>query len=106
MERATISSPSTPSKTLPDIISEVFLATLRTHGVKTAHLFGSFARGEERPESDIDLLVTFARPTTLFQQMDLVDALSRLTGRRVDLMTRIDPAFEPYILPTLIPLPI
>lgn len=106
MERTTVPSPSTPPRTLPDIISDAFLATLRAYGVKEAHLFGSIARGDARPDSNIDLLVTFVQPTTLFKQMDLADALCHLTERRVDLMTRIDPAFEPFILPTLVPLPV
>lgn len=106
MEHVTVPSPAATSQTLPDTISEAFLATLRAHGVSSAYLFGSLARGEARPESDIDLLVTFVQPTSLFRQMDLADALTRLSGRQVDLMTRIDPAFAPFILPTLVPLPL
>ncbi len=88
----------------PDIITEEFLATLRTHGVIEPYLFGSVSRGEERPDSDIDLLVTFAQPTSCFRQLDLKDELSRIAGRKVDLMTQIDPAFAPYITPTLVPI--
>lgn len=95
-----------PSQALPDIISDAFLATLRAYGVTAAYLFGSFARGEEQPGSDIDLFVTFAQPTSLFRQIDLAEALTRLSGRHVDLMTRIAPAFAPYMLPTLVPLPL
>ena len=91
---------------LPPIISNTFLAVLRSYGVVEAHLFGSTAHGTDRPDSDIDLLVTFARPTKLFTQIDLADELTALTGRPVDLMTEIHPAFAPYILPTLVPLPL
>jgi predicted nucleotidyltransferase len=62
--------------------------------------------GAARPDSDIDLLVTFGNPVTLFAQIDLAEELTRLTGRRIDLMTAIHPAFEPYIRPTLVPLPL
>lgn len=91
---------------LPDVISEEFLATLRAHGVISAHLFGSGARGDAQPESDIDLLVSFSRPTTLFAQLRLAETLRRVCGRPVDLMTDLHPAFAPYITPTLVPLPL
>jgi predicted nucleotidyltransferase len=71
-----------------------------------AHLFGSTVRDTDRPESDIDLLVTFETPTKLFTQIDLADELTALTGRRVDLMTDLHPAFAPFIEPTLVPLPL
>jgi hypothetical protein len=38
--------------------------------------------------------------------LDLMVKLSRLTGREVDLLTDIHPVFEPYILPTLVPIPL
>lgn len=82
------------------------LAILRDFGVAEAWIFGSMARGAERPDSDLDLLVTFGQPTTLFRQFDLAEELRAITGREVHLMTRIDQVFEPYIRPTLIPLPL
>lgn len=88
------------------MISTEFLAILRQFGVIEAKLFGSVARGDERPDSDIDLLVTFDHQVSLFRQMDLTAELSRLSGRKIDLMTNIDPAFAPYIVPTLVPLPL
>jgi predicted nucleotidyltransferase len=59
-----------------------------------------------RAASDIDLLVTFAQPTSCFRQLDLKDDLLRISRRKVELMTQIDPAFEPYITPTLVPIPL
>jgi predicted nucleotidyltransferase len=62
----------------------------RRYQVRELSLFGSAARGEMRPESDIDLLVEFL-PTA---QIDLVDYaglmldLSRLLGRKVDLVSK------------------
>ncbi len=94
------------SQTLPTEITPRFLAELRAHGITKAFLFGSVARGEARPDSDLDLLVTFDPPITLFQRMDVANALSHLCGRRVDLITTIDPVFVPYIEPTLVPLPL
>jgi predicted nucleotidyltransferase len=105
MERMSVSTHSTAQK-LPNIISAEFLATLRAYGVIKAQIFGSTARGTDRPDSDVDLLVAFDRPVTLFQQMDLADELSPRCGRTVDVMTAIDPAFAPYIIPTLVTLPL
>jgi predicted nucleotidyltransferase len=90
----------------PDLITGPFLAALAAAGVTQAWLFGSASRGEERPDSDIDLLVTFDRDVFLFDRMDLADQLSKLIGRRVDLLTNIHPVFEPYIRPTLVPIPL
>jgi predicted nucleotidyltransferase len=90
----------------PDLITEPFLVALVEAGVTQAWLFGSVARHEERPDSDVDLLVTFDRDVFLFDRMDLADQLSGLIGRRVDLLTNIHPVFEPYIRPTLVPIPL
>jgi predicted nucleotidyltransferase len=54
-------------------------------------LFGSFARGEERPDSDIDLLVTLRpadqRPQLGLNWFGLEAELSELLGRRVEMVT-------------------
>jgi predicted nucleotidyltransferase len=90
----------------PDIISEEFVAMLKNADVVEAYLFGSILRGEESPDSDIDVLVKFGHDHSLVEQLDLMVKLSRLTGREVDLLTDIHPVFEPYILPTLVPIPL
>ena len=74
--------------------------------VVEAFLFGSVLRGEEGPESDIDVFVRFGHDHSLVEQLDLMVKLSRLTGREVDLLTDIHPVFEPYIRPTLVPIPL
>jgi predicted nucleotidyltransferase len=91
---------------IPEIISPEFLAELRAHGVVEAHLFGSFAHGDAGPESDVDLLVRFDPPVTFFAQLDLAEQLERICGHPVEVITKLHPAFEPYILPTLVPLPL
>lgn len=90
---------------LREIVTPEFLALLRERGVLKASAFGSVVHGTARSDSDLDLLVTLEPSVTLFQQIDLMEELSRLCGRRVDMMTGIHPAFEPYITPTLAPLP-
>lgn len=102
-----IASPTThPTSIRPDIITDEFLATLHEHDVVRAFLFGSVARGNDRPDSDIDLLVTFGPGAEPGEQFLLAESLFRLTGRRVDVATNLHPAFAPYIHPTLVPLPL
>lgn len=50
-------------------------------------LFGSVARGDEQPDSDIDFLVDFQPGSTLFDQVGLIDALSNKLGRKVDVIS-------------------
>ena len=56
-------------------------------GVKRLGLFGSAARDELSPSSDIDVLVEFAGPATFAAYMDLKFYLEDLLGRPVDLVT-------------------
>lgn len=55
-------------------------------GVRSLSLFGSVARNEARPDSDIDLLVEFDRPIGLFGFVKLKMRLEGMLGRRVDLV--------------------
>ena len=57
------------------------------YGVKSIAVFGSVARGEAGPDSDIDILVEFGEPTGLFEFVRLKRHLESLLGRRVDLAT-------------------
>lgn len=57
-------------------------------GVKSLAIFGSAARDEARPESDVDVLVEFREPATFNGYMDLKFFLEDLLGRPVDLVTR------------------
>ncbi|MEN8201352.1 MAG: nucleotidyltransferase family protein [Bacteroidota bacterium] len=50
-------------------------------------LFGSYARGENTEESDIDILIRFQETCTLFQLVRIENELSELIGRKVDLVT-------------------
>ncbi len=61
---------------------------LRTHAVKELWLFGSAVRQEMRAGSDVDILVDFSAPVTLFEFARLRRHLEFLLGRPVDLVTR------------------
>jgi len=60
---------------------------LAEYRVKSLRIFGSTARGEARPDSDVDLLVEFHRPAGLFTLSGLQQALEEWLGRAVDIGT-------------------
>ena len=60
---------------------------IRRYGVAHLAVFGSLARGEERPDSDVDILVEFSVPVGLFEFVRIQRYLGRLLGRTVDLAT-------------------
>jgi len=67
----------------------------RENDVDRLGIFGSVARGDATKESDIDLLVRFAKPKSLLTIIGLEEQLEALIGRPVDLLT--EAALSPYI---------
>jgi uncharacterized protein len=65
-------------------------ADLRAQGVEHAALFGSVARGDDRPDSDIDIIVDLdpAMVTTVFDYVGIKDFIAGLFDRRVDVVNR------------------
>ena len=65
-------------------LAELMIPVLRRYGVRRAGVFGSYARGDARPDSDLDLLVDLPKGSSLLDlvglQLDLSDAL----GIKVD----------------------
>ncbi len=68
--------------------------------VRSLSLFGSVAREEAREDSDIDVLVEFVRPASLFDFVLLRERLSEILGRAVDLSEpdALRPRFRERIL--------
>ena len=62
-------------------------AAARRRGARDVRVFGSVARGEERPDSDVDLLVTLEPGRTLLDLARLELELEDLLGRPVDVVT-------------------
>jgi len=60
---------------------------LKALRVRSLAIFGSTARDEARPESDVDVLVELERPVGLFGFIELRQYLEGLLGRPVDLVT-------------------
>jgi uncharacterized protein len=66
---------------------ETILALSQQYGAQRIRVFGSVARGEEHPDSDIDFLVDFPVGYDLFtQRLPLTYHLAELLGRPVDLV--------------------
>ncbi len=63
--------------------------------VKEISIFGSFVREENTASSDIDILVDFYRPISLFSFLDLENYLNELLGIRVDLVSK--KSLKPFI---------
>ena len=77
------------------------ISQLRALGVKRLGLFGSFVRGEQRPESDIDLLVEFEPERKTFDNfMELSFLLENTLKHKVELVTveSLSPHIGPHIL--------
>lgn len=77
---------------------------LDAFGVKSISLFGSAARNEATPESDIDMLVEFEGKVTFDRFMDTKFFLEDLFGAKVDLVMQdaIRPQIKPYIIQDLV----
>lgn len=111
MENGTLGSPDTMDKVLaalgyemvidfrdmrpsemPDV--ERILAFLKVYyiynkdrlGIETMGLFGSFARGEETPDSDIDIVVSLKQPS-LFLYAEIAEQLKCVFQRKIDLIS-------------------
>jgi predicted nucleotidyltransferase len=64
-------------------------------GARNVRVFGSVARGDDRPNSDIDLLVDVEPGRTLLDVIALEQDLQELLGRRVEVLT--DGGLSPYL---------
>ena len=62
------------------------LAIARHHGVTSVKVFGSFARKQVRPDSDLDLLIEASAPTTPFFPGGFIADLEERLGRKVDIV--------------------
>ena len=70
------------------VIKKKSIPVLKKRAVKRASIFGSFARGEAKFSSDVDILIEYKSKTkTLFDLIDLKSELESALDRKVDLMT-------------------
>ena len=94
--------------TLDDIRAkrEAILEIAKRHGAGNVRVFGSVLRGDDRPDSDLDLLVEFEKGRSLLDLAGFGLDLEDLLGRKVDVVTEggISPYLEPYIRAEATPL--
>jgi predicted nucleotidyltransferase len=74
---------------------EDILRLAEKHGASNVRVFGSVARGEAGPNSDIDVLVHMEDGRSYFDVVNLLDALEALLGRTVDIVD--DDGLSPYL---------
>ena len=67
-------------------IKHKIVPILKQGGVNKAAIFGSVARGEERPDSDIDILVEISKPYGLFEFVNIKHSLEDALDKKVDLV--------------------
>ena len=84
----------------------VILAIAAKHGVRRVRVFGSFARGEAREDSDLDLLIDAGSRTSPWFPGGLLADLELELGRRVDLAEErgLHPLIRDSVLHEAIPL--
>lgn len=58
------------------------------YGVRNLRLFGSVARGEDQPDSDIDILVEMDADRSLLDRIAFMQALEDLLGRKIDVVNK------------------
>jgi predicted nucleotidyltransferase len=63
------------------------LPILKQAGVTRSSLFGSFVRGENKTESDLDILVDLPRGKSLFDLVDLQMKLEQALNKKIDIVT-------------------
>ncbi len=83
-----------------DQIKEKIVPVLKESGVKKSALFGSYVRGQEKPESDIDILVDLPPSMSLFDVIALQNRLEKELNKKIDLVeySAIKPRLRDYIL--------
>lgn len=75
---------------------EALRALARKYGVKDLRVFGSYARGEAGPDSDLDLLVRLDYGSGVVDRfLDFCDEAERLLGMKVDVLT--ERALDPHL---------
>jgi predicted nucleotidyltransferase len=90
--------------TIRSIISETLAERIRElgerYGVQSIRIFGSFARGDARDDSDIDFVVEYVPGKGGFAFVDFCEEVEKLLGRKVDVVTEksLPPSIRDQVL--------
>lgn len=96
MKSTVRNSKSKPRMVDVDERLEKLVKILVGHGARTIKIFGSYARGEARPDSDLDVIVEFNEVKSLLELVGIEQELEDKLGIKVDLLT------EGFISPHII----
>lgn len=80
-------------------MEQQLITILRQYGATKVGIFGSYARNEATPESDLDLLVDFAERKSLLTLARIRRELTEALGLEVDLLT--EAAISPYLIDSI-----
>ncbi len=72
------------------------ISFMRQHGAEKIGVFGSYARNEAGPNSDLDLMVSFKEQKSLLGVIRIERELSELLGVKIDLLT--EQAVSPHLI--------
>ena len=75
---------------------EKLIEFLKSQGASKISIFGSYARNDHSPESDLDIMVDFSDRKSLIDLIGMEQELSDMIGIKVDLLT--ERSISPYIL--------
>lgn len=78
---------------------QIIIEVLKPYDPERLGIFGSYARNEEKPGSDMDILVSFSKTYNLLQLVGIEQDLSEKLGIKVDLITEnsVNPRLKKYI---------
>lgn len=78
---------------------EHIIAQLIPYNPTQIGVFGSYSRGEEATDSDLDILVSFKKHPNYFQLIEMEDSLNSILGLKIDLVTKkaLHPKLRPFI---------
>ena len=77
-------------------IMEKLIHILRKHGAKKIEIFGSYARGEQKETSDLDVIVEFEKRKSLLEIVGIEQELEDNLGIKIDLLT--EASISPYLI--------
>ncbi len=75
---------------------ESIIRTLKKYGAKKIEVFGSYARGESKEDSDLDIIVEFSDKKSLLELVRIEQELEDNIGMKVDLLTK--KFISPYLI--------
>lgn len=91
---------------VPDSLAAQLRALGESHGIRNIRVFGSFARGDARSDSDLDLLVEYVPGQSGFAFVEFCLQAEELVGRKVDVITdaSLHPLIKDRVLAQAVPL--